>query len=404
MELEAEWAGSPRQKDDGSIDPGKAVGPAQILETIKLILAHPNVRSKESLVRKYDHEVQARTVIQGFRGKYGDAPTDGGVVRPVRDSIKGLTVTHGMCPRVGDDDTYRMALCAVDEAYRSHIALGGDPDAACALDNFCWPDPVATSENTDGRYKLAQLVRANKGLRDACIAYNLPLVSGKDSMKNDARVGGKKISVRPTLLVSLMGIVPDARFVTPSGFPAAGLAIVQIGPNVKTIRKPELGGSILEYLATTGKLDNLGWNKTTHFGRAPTVELEASKIFYRSLALALRQGLVASIHDISDGGLAVTLAESSFHQRIGADITLPEGAGAAWLFAETPSRFLCGVETSKLDGLREILGNSNVLVLGATNESGCLTIDGAFAGTRGSVRLTIDQALDAWKTSWQVNQ
>ena len=152
------------------------------------LLSEPNVASKEELVRQYDHEVQALSVVKPFVGPETDGPSDGAVLRPRYDSYRGLTVCHGICPRYGDVDTYDMAACAVDEAVRSHVALGGELDAMCALDNFCWPDPIYSPENPDGRYKLAQLVRAGRGLRDTCRAYGLPLISGKDSMKNDAEV------------------------------------------------------------------------------------------------------------------------------------------------------------------------------------------------------------------------
>ena len=141
------------------------------------------------------------------------------------DSRLGITVTHGIAPRFGDWDAYDMARCAVDEAVRGHVALGGDPDRMAGLDNFCWPDPVEAPDNPDGAYKLAQLVRACRGLAEACLAYGLPLVSGKDSMKNDARVGGRRISVRPTLLVSLMGVVPDVRRALTTDFKRPGDAI-----------------------------------------------------------------------------------------------------------------------------------------------------------------------------------
>ncbi len=100
--------------------------------------------------------------------------------------------------------------------------LGGDPERMAALDNFCWPDPVEGPETPDGSDKLAQLVRACRGLADACRGYQLPLISGKDSMKNDARVAGRKISIRPTLLVSLMGIIRDVRARHDHGLQARG--------------------------------------------------------------------------------------------------------------------------------------------------------------------------------------
>src|SRR5262249_7342028 len=152
---------------------------------------------KEGLVRQYDHEVQARSVVKPFCGEKMDGPTEGAVLRLRPQSDRGLTVTHGVCPRVGDADPYQMAVNAVDEAYRAHIALGADPDFASVLDNFCWPDPVESEKTPDGAYKLAQLVKTCRGLRDACLAYGLPLISGKDSMKNDAVMNGKKVSIRP---------------------------------------------------------------------------------------------------------------------------------------------------------------------------------------------------------------
>ncbi len=185
MELEAEWERpfSGNDKIDNDLDNNKM---------LHKLLNEPNIASKESLVRQYDHEVGAVSVVKPFTGLNSDAPSDGAVLRPVYDSVKGVTVTHGVCPRYSDKDTYNMAMCAVDEAYRAHIGCGGNPEFASVLDNFCWPDPVESEHTPDGKYKLAQLVRACKGLNKACIDYGLPLISGKDSMKNDANMGGKK--------------------------------------------------------------------------------------------------------------------------------------------------------------------------------------------------------------------
>src|SRR5690606_21567730 len=137
-----------------------------------------------------------------------------------------------------DDDTLAMAQLAVDEAYRSHIALGGDPLKASALDNFCWPDPVQSPGTPDGEYKLAQLVRASQGLREICLAYTLPLISGKDSMKNDVRLGGVKVSVRPTLLVSLIGITEDIELSPGSDFKQPDDVVYVIGPEANLFGRP----------------------------------------------------------------------------------------------------------------------------------------------------------------------
>ncbi len=132
------------------------------------MLADLNISSREEWVRQFDHEVQARSVVKPFVGRRRDAPSDGAVLRVRHDSRRGITVTHGICPRYGDHDTFDMAQCAVDEAVRAHVALGGDPERMAALDNFCWPDPVESPDTPDGAFKLAQLVRACRGLADAC--------------------------------------------------------------------------------------------------------------------------------------------------------------------------------------------------------------------------------------------
>ena len=118
---------------------GAADATAANTEMLLKLLAEPNIASKEGLIRQYDHEVLAQSVVKPFIGVNNDAPSDGAVLRPVRESTRGVTVTHGVCPRFGDSDAYDMAACGVDEAYRAHIAVGGDPETTSALDNFCWP-------------------------------------------------------------------------------------------------------------------------------------------------------------------------------------------------------------------------------------------------------------------------
>ncbi|MDP3177331.1 MAG: AIR synthase-related protein, partial [Spirochaetaceae bacterium] len=249
-------------------------------------LADPDVASKESLVRQYDHEVKAISIEKPFTGVARDAPSDGGVLKPRYDSWRGLTVTHGICPRLSAHDARLMALAAVDEAFRAHIALGGDPDSAVALDNFCWPDPVESPANPDGAAKLAQLVRACEALREACLTYGLPLVSGKDSMKNDAFAGGRRISVKPTLLVTLVGIIDDVRKACSTDFLAAGDLVYVLGRT-----EGALGASVLERA--------LGY---PGLGTCPVATPGEHIALYRSVARAISGRAVRSCHDLSDGG------------------------------------------------------------------------------------------------------
>ena len=349
------------------------------------ILADPNVASKEALVRQYDHEVQARSVEKPFTGIGRDAPSDGAVLRVDMETHHGITVTHGICPRYSDYDTARMARMAVDEAYRAHIALGGDPDKAAALDNFCWPDPVESPGTPDGAYKAAQLVRACRGLREACLAYGLPLVSGKDSMKNDARAGGRKISVRPTLLVTLMGAMNDVRKALSTDFMDAGDFVYVLGDTngelgctmferVSARISPAAGGSAPGFDAT-----RLGLGATRlSLGEAPDVDLAKAEKLYRSVARAISGRILRSCHDCSDGGLAVALAESCLGGRVGLKASLDglpgvwddhaPGAAARALFSESGGRFIVSIRKEDRERLEETLSGLPFRFIGQTTE------------------------------------
>ena len=293
-----------------------------------------------------------------------------------------------------------MAMCAVDEAYRAHIACGGDPEEASALDNFCWPDPVESPETPDGRYKLAQLVRACRGLKDACIAYGLPLISGKDSMKNDARIGGKKVSVKPTLLVSLMGIIRDIGKTVTSDFKSPGDLIYLLGET-----KNELAGTYYE--TVTGSIQE----------DVPKVELQKALPLYRALHAAMEEKLVASCHDISDGGFAVALAESALAGRLGAEVDLqpllstagpdtdtrngtPRLNPEALLFSESPSRFIVTVKAAKAAEFEAKLRNVALYKLGKVSGSDELLIK---LSDKVLIKAELKEIVSRWKregSSW----
>lgn len=351
MNLKAEWKAPKREKTQPE--------EGDQTEMLLKILADPSVASKEPLIRQYDHEVQAQSVIKPFVGVHSDAPSDGAVLRPVMNSNRGLTITHGICQRYSDLDTYQMAANAVDEAFRAHIALGGDPETASALDNFCWPDPVESDYTPDGKYKMAQLVRCCKGLKESCLAYGLPLISGKDSMKNDSQLGGKKVSVRPTLLISLMGIIKDLRLAQTTDFKKEEEFIYILGET-----RGELGGSTYEKVS--GKLQET----------VPEVRHQEAFSLYKKTHIAITQKLITSIHDLSDGGLAVALAESALGGQLGANINLDplfsnQGKtmeSARVLFCETPSRFIATIKKENQAEFEKTLKGSAFYQIGITTK------------------------------------
>ncbi|MCW8860512.1 MAG: phosphoribosylformylglycinamidine synthase subunit PurS, partial [Deltaproteobacteria bacterium] len=204
MVIPAKWEAKP------FAEPG-FVQPDDLGAELKSLLGRLNICSKESVVRRYDHEVQAGTVIKPLVGILNDGPSDAAVFRPLLDSFEAVVVAHGICPSYSDIDTYHMMACAIDEGLRNYVAVGGDIDHVAGLDNFCWCDPVLSEKTPDGPYKAAQLVRANRALYDYCVAFAVPLISGKDSMKNDYQIGNQKISIPPTVLFSVIGKMADAR-------------------------------------------------------------------------------------------------------------------------------------------------------------------------------------------------
>lgn len=347
------------------------------------LLADPNITSKEALVRQYDHEVRGGSVIKPFCGVASDGPTDGAVVRPRYDSYRGVTVTHGICPWLSDVDPFMMAMCAVDEAVRAHVSCGGDPSQMAALDNFCWPDPIESSETPDGRYKLGQLVRAAKGLRCACLGFHLPLISGKDSMKNDTVAGGRKISVLPTLLVSQIGIIPDVRQALSTDFKQPGDILFLLG-------------------ATHNELRGSAYDRRFGGGRhGPRVLPESALIAYRALHEAARLGCVSACHDLSDGGLGVALAECVIGGRLGAHVHLerieaPKRVSTiALLFSESPSRLLVSVPKERVEQFQKLIDGVEGAQIGQVTGDGRLSVT---RHRRAVLVAGLDQLTAAWRT------
>ena len=369
-------------------------------DVLRRLLASDNVCSREAVIRQYDHEVKGRTVIKPLMGPAGIAPQDAGVIRLGFDDWRGIAVACGLAPRVGDLDAYASSACAFDEAVRQIVSVGGQlPEPGrlgestfwCANDNFCVPDSVYdAATNPDGKYKLAQLVRMCRALADLARAYHVPMTSGKDSMKNDFRAAGQKISVPPTVLYSVAAAIPDVRKTVTSEIKEAGDAVYLLG---RTYDEP--GASEFQRLFGAPG------------GRAPAVRPEeALPLYYRTMA-AHREGLIRASHDVSDGGLAVALAEMAFGTGLGLDVDLAPvaesipGDGApdaprrllAALYSESPSRFVVAVKPEHRARFEELLGGGATRI-GATTAEPRLRV--AAAGPR-LVDVPVAELERAWR-------
>jgi len=349
-------------------------------DDMKAVLGALNVASKESFVRMYDHEVQGNSVVKPFQGAESDGPGNAGVVRPDPNSKKGVAVACGITPKYADLDAYHMMACAIDEAVRNLVATGAKMGTIAGLDNFCWPDPVESEKTPDGAHKMAQLVRCCEALKEVCVAYDIPLISGKDSMKNDYKIGDTKISIPPTVLFTASAILDDADQVVTMDVKRPGDTVYVLGET-----KDELGGS--EYLSLSQQLGD----------RVPTVDPLRARARYEALHQAITQGLVASCHDCSDGGLGAALAESAFAGGFGMKVDLaPLGLenDQVALFSESQSRFVATVPADKVSAFEALMNDTGCYALGQVTEVPQLVI----AGTSGTV---VDAPLAELKAAWQ---
>ena len=351
---------------------------------LKGLLGSLNICSKEYVVRQYDHEVQGGSIVKPLTGAANDGPSDAAVLRPVLDSFAGLVIAHGVCPRYSDIDTYHMVACSMDEAVRNALAVGANLAVMAGLDNFCWCGPILSDKTPDGDYKLAQLVRANQALAHYARAYGVPCISGKDSMKNDYLVGNTKISIPPTLLFSVVAKIDDVRKAVTMDAKKADDLVYVLGTTYA-----ELGAS--EYAVRHGAIGN----------SVPKVREQDALPRYRCLEKAMVQGLVASCHDCSDGGLGVALAECGFAGGLGLDIDLRRVPAQGidrddvLLFAESQSRFVVTVAPINAAAFEQTMADTGWARVGLVTGEPLFTVTG-LNGSR-----VLSEKMAALKKAWQ---
>ena len=354
------------------------------------ILGSLNVASKDWVIRQYDHEVQGGSVVKPLVGVNSDGPGDAAVVRPVLSSRRAVVVSCGMNPHYGDFDTYHMAASAIDEAMRNCIAVGADPSQIAILDNFCWGD-------CDRPETLGSLVRAALACHDMAIALGTPFISGKDSLNNefsylDAAGAKQTIAIPPSLLISAIGQIADARRAVTMDLKQAGNHIYQIG-----LTKDELGGS---HLALVESLAG---------GQVPKVDAAISRRTFYALHDAIDKGLVRACHDMSEGGLAACAAEMAFAGGLGMSVKLGlvphelttadanTQAEAILLYSESNTRFLVEVLPEKTAEFEAALQSVPCQRIGDVNDSSRLSI----VGISDQAKAVIDADLGELKESWQ---
>ena len=349
-------------------------------EDLCQLLASPNIASKESVIRQYDHEVQGGIVVKPLVGIENDGPSDACVTTPVLGNRKAVIVANGINPKYSDVDAYLSAASAIDEALRNIVAVGGTLEKTALLDNFCWGNP-------DKPDRLGALVRAAKACYDIATAYGAPFISGKDSLYNEYRdtTTGEQRAIPSTLLISAICVMPDVRNAVTMDVKVPGNLIYVVGNTYA-----ELGGS--HYFSIHGFIGNT----------APIVRPSEGKLTMEKLSAAINSGLVRSCHDCSEGGIGVAAAEMAFSGGYGMSLNLgnvPTGEEIAFddffLFSESNSRFLIEIEPKHQDAFENYMAGVPIGCLGTVTETPEFVINGITG------RRIVETSIDTLKSAWQ---
>jgi phosphoribosylformylglycinamidine synthase len=334
-----------------------------IESTMLGLLRDPNLCSRSSVIRRYDHEVQGGTAVKPLVGHSGEAPGNAAVLIPLAARQKGRTdrgaaVGCGVNPRYGAIDPYLMAWACVDEAVRNVVSVGANPDEISLLDNFCWGNPRLPD-------RMGGLLRCAEGCGDAALAFGAPYVSGKDSLNNEfTGADGQKHSIPGTILITALGIVPDTKATTHSTIYESGASLFLVGET-----KNELGGSALIHHIQS---------RSFHVPRPTEHALDTARAIHRSL----RAGLISACHDCSEGGLGIALAEMIMDSDVGLTVQLAEVctdedlSDVSVLFSESLSRYLVAVDSVHEAAFLAQCEGLPCAKVGETNTSGRLEIQG----------------------------
>ncbi len=303
------WAGiKPMQQRPDTSDVG---------DDVMKLLASPNLSSRRWIAEQYDSQVGANTLQTG-----GDA----GVVR-VHGTRKALAITTDCTPRYVHADPYEGGKQAIAEAYRNLCAVGARPLAVTNCLNFANPQRPEI---------MSQFVHALEGMGAACRALDFPIVSGNVSLYNESKATGGGSAILPTPAIGGVGLIDDYATMMTMPFKAEGEAIYLIRAEHWATPDPErshLGKSL--WLSEIHGRDE---------GRTPPTDLTVEKNAGKIVLQLIADGLVSAVHDVSDGGLAIALAEMAMAGGIGAEVEWHQDyTQAQWWFGEDQGRYVVTV-------------------------------------------------------------
>ncbi|WP_099224936.1 phosphoribosylformylglycinamidine synthase subunit PurL [Listeria costaricensis] len=324
-----------------------------IEETWRALLAQPTIASKRHVYEQYDYQVRTSTAV---------APgSDAAVVR-VRGTDKAVAMTTDCNSRYLYLDPEMGGAIAVAEAARNIVASGGKPLAITDGLNFGNPEKPEI---------FWEIEKAADGIAEACRKLDTPVISGNVSLYNETDGTG----IYPTPVIGMVGLIENTADITTQDFKQAGDQIYLLGET-----KAEYNGSELQKLLE-GHIS----------GKAPMLDLEKEQTVQKELLSAIRKGLVASAHDLAEGGLAIALSESLFKERFGAEIKVPFVLSD--LFSESQSRFIVSVKKEQAAQFEQVMAETPLTRLGEVTTSGVLAVE----GTDAAVTLDVDQLAEIWE-------
>lgn len=392
MSLNAKWSG--RREDESWNDKKKSTLPDDVFTILPLILNKENIASKRQWVQQYDQEVQAGTQIKPFVGINQRTPGNSGVVSLENqggEKYSAVSIGCGLAPRWSSVDAKTMAMLSVDEAYRNIICTGANPEKICLLDNFCWPDPIMSEKTPDGEKKLGDLVRSCEGLYDICTLYKAPLVSGKDSMKNDFRgVNNKgdklKISIKPTLLVTAMGHL-DSRYTCESYLKNEEATLFIVGHDQRTL----IGSEMNQHF----KIEDFS---------IPEMNFEYCLETYKCIHKLIKSELLNSCHDISEGGFLCALSEKCFDNNLIVNVDLDSDKKdlARFCYGEGPGQFIVSVSNTKVEEFIRLSEENNLIYkkIGDVLTSKSKGIININNNSESLAVYNCEDLLNAWQRKW----
>jgi phosphoribosylformylglycinamidine synthase len=367
---------TPQPFEPGARDPRSLSLKIDLISTLLHLLAQVNIASKERVIRDYDHEVQGGTVVKPLCGIQHDGPSDGSAIKPLLSSTKdAFVLANGLNPEYGKLDPYQMTLLVMDEAIRNAVACGADPDRISLLDNFCWGDPNRPEI-------MGDLVQAAQACYDGALRYHAPFISGKDSFNNEYLGSDGQIhAIPPTLLISALGWLPDWEQALTMDLKQAGDLLYLVGNF-----DPAFGGSHFNLV-----------NPGSAIAEGVPLCSELNPQLYRTFYRAAQQGLALACHDLSEGGLAVSIAEMSIAGRLGVHLELDALSDVdplRTLFGETSGCLLVEISPQNKSAFETIMETMPCRLVGS------VTADSALhAVHKGITLMNIELAdlLNAWK-------